>query len=103
VFGATAFAELHDVLLHNLLEVVATARLVYGIDALWVVYVLNQVLQLTGRIPWQPRETRFLPEAGQKVEIVRIFMAVAAGANRPHGVPRHDMERKQVWELIEER
>lgn len=82
----------HDLLLHKLLEIVPTARLVYCVNALWIIDVLDQVPQLAGCVPRQPRESRFFPEAGQKVEILCILTAVAAGTSWPHGVPRHDMD-----------
>lgn len=81
-----------DLLLHKLLKVVTTASLVYCVDALWVVNVLDQVPQLARGIPRQPRESRFLPEASQEVEVVRMFTAVTAGTSWPHVVPRHDMD-----------
>jgi len=92
VFDATAFAELNDILLHKLLKVVPTARPMYRVDALRVVYILNQILQLAGRIPWQPREARLFPETGQKVQVIAIPVFATAGTNWPHGVSRHDMD-----------
>jgi len=83
MFGATAFAKLHDVLLHELLEVVTTARLMNGIDALRVVDVVGQVSQLAGRIPRQPCETRLLPKASQEIEVIGMLVAVVVGASWP--------------------
>lgn len=56
-------------LLHQGLEVMAPGGLVDSVDPLGVVDVLNQILQLGGRIPRKSREACFLPEACQNIQI----------------------------------
>lgn len=63
-------------LLHKKLKVVAASSPVDGIDPFGVVNILNQILQLGGRIPRQPCEARLLPEAGQDIEIIDTVAAI---------------------------
>ena len=53
-----------DVLLDQRLEVMATGRLVYGVDMSRVLNGLNEVLELRGRIAREPGEGGLLPEEG---------------------------------------
>lgn len=79
-----------NILLHQQLEVVAPACPMHCIYSLRVLNVLDQVLQLTRRVPWQPREPRFLPEADEEVQVAVEAGAVAVG--RPDSVWSHDMD-----------
>jgi len=118
VLSTTAFAELDDVsaqvtvseralhlqaiqdpadiLLDKELEVVTATGLVYGINALGVVDILNQLLQLAGCISGQPGKASMLPEPGQQVRVISMTAPMAAGTGWPHGVTGHDMEMGEM-------
>ncbi len=77
------------VLLHKELEVMPPVSLVNRVNPLWVLDILDKMLQLARRIPRQSAEWRFFPEAG---EDICLASSGAAAVGQPTGIRSHDID-----------